>query len=881
MTPRFHLVAWALLILCFSSNCAMAELPVARLNAFSPPGGTIGASTDIKTAGQDLDDVHAILFAHPGIVAKPKIDPLTEQPVPQTFSVQIDPAVPEGIYEARVAGRFGISNSRLFAVSHLAGVTEIEPNDSPATASPIALNQAANGRADAKALDYFKLPLEKGQRVLVFCRAREIDSRMDPVLALLDANGRELDRNRHGGPIDFTVKSSGDFILKVHDVLYRGGDDFFYRLEISNRPHIDYIIPNAGLPGTKGKYAVFGRNLPGATVVNGVHINGKSVERLEVEIELPSSPSEVLPPILLQKPASAILDGFTYQLTSTNAQGHVAHSNPFFISFANAPILLEDRSNGRPEQAQSATLPFDFVGQFSPGGDRDWLTFEAKKGEVYWIEMFSHRLGSSTDPFVLLQHVTKNDKGEEKTSDVQELYDLDTNIGGVEFNTATRDIAWRFDVKEGGTYRLLARDLFNPTDNDPSRVYRLSVHKEKPDFRLVALPQAPPPADKDKKEAHVWTPLLRRGDSLPVKILAFRRDNFSGPIHIQVENPPAGLIVHPAIIEEGKTSTTLILTADKSAPAFTGPLRITGKAKLSDVEIVRPARSGSVVWNVPDYNSEPIQARIAANFFLAITDKEAAPVALIPAESKVWETNAAAKLSIPVQITRANGFSEPLKFKPTGLPQLDAAKEVTVPATNSTASFELDLAQLKLGPGSYSFHLYAQAKGKYQRLSGDDFKAAEAAIKTTEEKIAAHEKQLAELQATLKLAADSLAKSTKESQDAEAELKTAAAQFDAAKTAAAQPNASEEVQSSKATSEKQLSSIETKLKAAQSARLSAETQLESAKTKLDRAEKTKAALAELLKQKKEAVQNAQPKDVTLTAYSVPIQIKITPAPEKK
>jgi len=34
-------------------------------------------------------------------------------------------------------------------------------------------------------------------------------------------------------------------------VLYRGGDDYFYRLTLSTGPRIDFVIPPAGVPGTR------------------------------------------------------------------------------------------------------------------------------------------------------------------------------------------------------------------------------------------------------------------------------------------------------------------------------------------------------------------------------------------------------------------------------------------------------------------------------------------------------------------------------------------------------------------------------------------------------------------------------------------------------
>jgi len=63
-----------------------------------------------------------------------------------------------------------------------------------------------------------------------------------------------------------------------------------------------------------------------------------------------------------------------------------------------------------------------------------------------------------------------------------------------------------FRVEENGTYRIQVRDLFNISQADPRLVYRLSIRKETPDFRLVAVAQPPPSPNKDAKEALLWTP---------------------------------------------------------------------------------------------------------------------------------------------------------------------------------------------------------------------------------------------------------------------------------------------------------------------------------------------------------------------------------------
>src|SRR6185503_9846062 len=111
----------------------------------------------------------------------------------------------------------------------------------------------------------------------------------------------------------------------------------------------------------------------------------------------------------------------------------------------------------------------------------------------------------------------------------------------------------------------------------PRLVYRLSMRKESPDFRLVAVALPPPSPNKDAKEALLWTPLLRRGETMPIRVMAFRRDNFTGAIQLTVEGLPAGVSCNDAKIEKDKSSTLVLLTATESAPAWVGPIKVVGK----------------------------------------------------------------------------------------------------------------------------------------------------------------------------------------------------------------------------------------------------------------------------------------------------------------
>ncbi len=213
-----------------------------------------------------------LLFSHAGITAVQKTTdpgPFQSRPQPQSgqFVVTIAPDVPPGIYEVRAVGRFGVSNPRAFVVGDLPEVREAEDNSTPPKANVVPLGVVINGVADGTGVDCYKIALKKDQRVVLDCWAERIDSRMDATLVVLDTTGRELahdrDTNRDDPLIVFTPPADGEYIVKIYDFLYRGGNDYFYRLSIGTGPYIDFIFPPAGLPGSKGQHTIYGRNLPG------------------------------------------------------------------------------------------------------------------------------------------------------------------------------------------------------------------------------------------------------------------------------------------------------------------------------------------------------------------------------------------------------------------------------------------------------------------------------------------------------------------------------------------------------------------------------------------------------------------------------------------
>src|SRR5205823_5485717 len=118
--------------------------------------------------------------------------------------------------------------------------------------------------------------------------------------------------------------------------------------------------------------------------------------------------------------------------------------------------------NNTAAQAQKITLPCDTAGSFYPAADVDMFEFEAKKGEVWWVEVSSERLGLPTDPAILVQHVNRSG-GIEKLTDVVELSDIPSpmkvssngySYDGPPYDAGSSDILGKLEIKEDGVHRL-------------------------------------------------------------------------------------------------------------------------------------------------------------------------------------------------------------------------------------------------------------------------------------------------------------------------------------------------------------------------------------------------------------------------------------------
>jgi hypothetical protein len=312
-------------------------------------------------------------------------------------------------------------------------------------------------------------------------------------------------------------------------------------------------------------------------------------------------------------PDEAGVDGVTWTLNSP-----AGASNPLTIFFASAAPALEVEPNDTADKAQKLTPPVEVTGQFQARGDIDLYQFDAKANDVFWVEVSSKRSSSPTDPVLIIDQVKKDDKGVETLTRVTALDDNPTNIGTTLFNTTTDDPVFRLAVPADGTYRVTVRDRAFESHGDPSFVYRLSIRKETPDFRLVALPSFPT-VDPNLAPS-VWDIGLRKGSNEQMTVMAFRRDGFNGVIDITVEGLPAGVTCPGASIGPGQVFAMMVFSANEQAPEWHGAIRILGKARLEDAGLIKAVTD-------QETTKRGVAAQISALEKAAVTTAEALKVA--------------------------------------------------------------------------------------------------------------------------------------------------------------------------------------------------------------------------------------------------------------
>lgn len=651
MNRKHTLIALAgfLSLICVmdQSFAQLVCLPAPRLMTTMPMGGQSGTEFEVTITGQTLDDAEELSFSHPGITSTPKKD-AKGNPVPLKYIVKISKDCPRGIYEARIMTRLGMSTSRAFSVDKLSEITQTTKNTAIESAINLPINSICNSVMTNQMIDHYKFQAKQGQRIVVDCATKGIDSKLNPVLIICNSEGLDLMVNRRGGALDFEVPKTDEYIIKVHGLTFKGGAYYFYRLAV------------------------------------------QELERGEAITKLPS----------IKK-----VNAFSWPPVGISENAEMAEIEP----------------NNKHAESQQISLPCDIKGSFYPAADVDTFEFNAKKGEVWWVEVASERLGHPTDPSIVVQQVTGS-PSEEKLSDLVELSDIASpmktssngySYDGPPYNAGSSDIIGKVEIKQDGIHRLQVRDLFGGTRNDPSNKYRMIIRKAAPDFAIVGWALHMNLRNGDRS-AYSKPIALRAGTTMPIEVVAIRRDGFDEEIELVMENLPKGVTATGLKIPKGKERGIIVISVDENAPRGFQLASLYGQAKINGEVVKRQGQLASMQWPVRDGRSDIPSPKLIPEIPVSVSGNEKSTISVAAKEDKVWEVTEGEKLTIPLVLNRRCDFSGAnisLKTWGTGF---DRAAAFDASLKNPNSDAVLDLAKLKTKPGEYQIAFYGYAVAKYQ-----------------------------------------------------------------------------------------------------------------------------------------------------------------------
>ncbi len=405
-----------------------------------------GTTTELTIEGQqNFWGVTGIVFEGPGLSGEPST-PARAVPagaaVPIVKSAQCKVTVAAdalpGVREFRLLSRLGVSSVGQIVVTDSPVVVEKAANNSPDKAMAVTIPCTLTGKIEvAEDVDYYRFPAKKGEVISaeVICariqdKIHDLQKHADPLIALHDAEGRELAANDDfffaDSFLTFTIPADGTYYLEVRDSKYDGDRRWVYAVEVTNRSHVTHVYPMAGNPGV---------TLPVEPVGHIVSGSGP------LTITTPKEPGLHLLPLPGANPV------------------------PFLVN--TLPPVMEKEGNDTPETAQVITLPCGLNGRIQVARDLDYFRFKGVKGQAIRFEVQARRFGtglvSTLDAFL-------------------EVLSLKGAALASNDDLTGKDAGLVFTPKEDGEYLLRIRDL--NSKGGPTAIYHIECERARPDFTV-------------------------------------------------------------------------------------------------------------------------------------------------------------------------------------------------------------------------------------------------------------------------------------------------------------------------------------------------------------------------------------------------------------
>jgi len=465
------------------------------------------------------------------------------------IEVRIEPGARPGPREIRLQTAGGLTNPMVFEVNTLPEVQELEPNDPRPGARaektrPLELPVLLNGQILPGDVDRFALRCRGGQSLVIETHARSLAPYLadavpgwfQAALTLYDARGNEVayvdDFRFDPDPVlHYEIPKDGVYHLEIRDSIFRGREDFVYRISVGEQPFITSMFPLGGRAGDTIAAKVDGWNLPADTL------------RLNTDYGVEHVRSTVL------EHGDGVSNAVLYAVDTLEES-------------------LEAEPNNAAVAAQAIAVPRIVNGRIDAPGDVDVFAIEGRAGDALVAEVQGRRLRSPLDSLVRVIDasgavVAWNDDFEDND---EYLY----RLGGLLTHDA--DSWLRTELPADGTYYVEIADAQG--QGGSAYAYRLRVGPPEPDFALRVTPASVNAS---------------AGLAVPVCVHVLRRDGFDGEIQMVLNNAPEGFVLSGGRIPAGKRSIWMTLSAPARASEGPVAIQLEGRAMIGGREVRRRA----------------------------------------------------------------------------------------------------------------------------------------------------------------------------------------------------------------------------------------------------------------------------------------------------
>ena len=473
-----------------------------------------------------------------------------------TVRVTMVPDAPLGERELRLGTPAGLTNPLTFCVGQLPEIsrkpakpdTEFatgvgarfrkqQKSDTPAAPTAITLPAVVNGQIMPGGVDRYRFPASKGRHLVVAASARElmpyisdaVPGWFQATLALCDAQGKQVSYagnfRFHPDPVlHYQIPGDGEYVLEMRDSIYRGREDFVYRITVGELPFVTSIFPLGAKAGSRPTVEMSGWNLPATTLKQDTR--GK--------------PAGIYPLFV--------------------RQGEwISNRVPFAVD--TLPERLEKEPNNEKKNAQAVKLPIIVNGRIDQPGDWDVFRFRGRAASEIVAEVMARRLDSPLDSVLKLTDASGR----------QLAFNDDNEDKGAGLITHHADSRILFKLPANGTYYLHVGDT--QRKGGAEYAYRLRISPPQPDFELRVVPASVN---------------VRAVATVPITVYALRRDGFGGEIAVRLSDAPRGFSLSGGAVPANQDKVQLKLTAPPARMDSPVNLRLEGRAMIQGREIVRP-----------------------------------------------------------------------------------------------------------------------------------------------------------------------------------------------------------------------------------------------------------------------------------------------------